>query len=222
MKWTKYIPPLLIAGFALFLYLTVNNGSGGGGLPSEGISFRDFLGSSHVQAETASKAILPDSLEKIRPYVEETLTGSGIWIPEETYTPEDSLEVEISEIENINGEKWVRVEIGGKPVVWRKLEHFEREPKEDRPSFHFVPLAYTNCEGAPLGIGIAWTPVDIWNFDIGISATAELDPSPRWASLQGRISHHIGESHVSVGVNGGYRIGLNPGEMISIDVSLDI
>ena len=222
MKWLKYLPSLLIIVFTVFLVCSLNKAARRAIGFSEGISFRDFLEPSHTQADPVQEPILPDSLEKIRPYVEETVTGEGYWIPEETYTPEDTLAVTISEVEVETGEKWVRVDIEGKPVEWYKLQHYEREPITRRSTFHFIPVQYSNCEGSAIGAGLAWMPIELWGFDLGIAATAELDPSPEWGTLQGRVSHHIGDSHISIGLDGGYRIGLDHGTAFALDISFDI
>jgi hypothetical protein len=180
----------------------------------------EFLFPTHEQAVVVEKPDLPDTLAYLAPLVEETVTGSGTWSPDEAVMPEDTLPVEISIIQGEDDDQWVQVEIAGKPVHWEELKWYEKP--EEKSKFHFIPLQITDCSERPLGIGGAYRLIGfVFDTDVSLAGTFDIDLLPAWVAVQGRLSKHIGDSHVSFGLSGGRRFGLEAGPHYGVDVSFD-
>lgn len=126
------------------------------------------------------------------------LSGSGYWVPDTTYTPDDSVAVEVSAITLIDNSRWVKVTIDGQEVKWHRLDYYHRDTSSKWTLFAEVANA-----DSPIGIGAGyriWKPLDI-NVSPALSVSTSLD----WVAGEIRLSRNVW-SGVAFGGGAGGRL----------------
>ena len=151
----------------------------------------------YTQADPVSDPILPDSVPIPDEAVITTVTGSGTWIPTETYTPEDTLEVELTEVTLGDGSHWVKLTIDSVEVKWQRLQHYKIPPPARRWT-GFVE--FTNCESSHYGVGIGYKLFDVLSVDVSpaVSVSTRLD----WIAGEVQLTRTIWS-----GISGGFGVG---------------
>ena len=172
-------------------------------------------------AASEAKSNKPDSLpDSIKETATATGYGTSTWIPEETYSPGDSIPVELSTIELPDGTWWARLSIDGKPVEWTRLE-FHREVVR-RNWCAFVELAAVSSDSgqsSPLGVGVGYT---IWRpVAVNITPSVAVSTTFDWVAPELRLSRNVW-SGVSVGGGVGYRLGEDDGLHLSASIGVEL
>jgi hypothetical protein len=159
----------------------------------------------HVQKPDA-----PDSLKYLEPAIEQTIVAEGYWTPPDTITIADTLTVKVHAVELDDGSKWVRVEIGGKPVAFDRVEWFEKQVSTGRWS---AGMEWSILHGGDAGIYGCYRLFNVWKVRVGVAAVcdylAEDMLSPQWAALELRIDYPLTQS---------FEIGAGVGAHLTPDV----
>lgn len=155
----------------------------------------DLLDASYSEVTVVNQPVLPDTLEHIEPWVEETISASGTWVPDTIYTPEDVLKVEMSGIEMKDGSRWIRIDIEGKPVVIERADWFEKEPEIGRWS---AGIEMAILHDFDIGVFASRKVLEVWNIRGGLAVAVDintdLSESPDWVALEARLSVPIWRS----------------------------
>ena len=175
-----------------------------------------LMGAASGTALTRLRGLLPDIPAE---HVVQAIAASGTWTPSETVTPSDTLPVEVSAVELIDGSKWLHLTIGDKPVHLDVTEWFGPDPVQIVRRWQ-AHLECAAVAGQPsLGIGLGYRVCE--PFGIGVAPTLAAAPDLSWAAAELRITKRIW-SGVSGGIGGGYRIGDDPGLHLSAGVSIEL
>ena len=164
----------------------------------------DLEAASYVEVEVANQPILPDTLEHIEPWVEQTVSASGSWIPDTIYTPEDTLKVEVSGIEMKDGSRWIRVEIEGKPVHIERADWFIKEEEPGRWSGGLEAAVLHGFDIGAYGAYRLGTVLKIHaEIAVVVDVNTDLSESPDWIAGEFRLSIPLGGSIEGGGGFGG-------------------
>jgi hypothetical protein len=168
---------------------------------------------SYTEADPINKPT-PSLPEPVQESAVSTTHGTGIWIPTETYTPADTLEVELSVVELEDGSAFVKVTIDSVEVKWHRLEHYRRDTSSRFTLFGEV----TNRNGA-IAVGIAYKLFTVASIDVStaVSVSPQLDRVAGGIQLTRKLLGNI-----SFGVGGGYGLGANDGGYVSGLVSIGL
>ena len=219
IKWV----PVLVALALLAMILCFGRCPGRGSNAGIGARIASTLlrirSAGYTPVTVTDDPFLPESVSVPEEHIVQTVYVHGSWTAPEDVAAGDTVPVEVSAVELIDGSKWVRLSIGGKPVsvditawsgpdpveiVRRWQAHVEVAAVCDRPALG-IGIGYRIC--APLGIAIAPT----------IAAGPSLD----WAAAELRLTRRVW-SGVSVGIGGGYRIGDDPGLHLSAGIGVEL
>lgn len=126
------------------------------------------------------------SVAGITPVVE----GSGsVYVDPGQQWP-DTLPVQVSVFEGPGGVPWIGTWVAGKPVQWEEKPSIQwpLRPRGDSHWRAVSQIAYFSEEsGVDIGLGAAWTPVEIIGTRLGFSATFDAsvftDLDPKWAAV---------------------------------------
>jgi len=159
--------------------------------------------------------------ESLPPEVKDTATasayGAGNWIPDQTYTPEDTVSVELSTVELPDG-LWARVTIDGKPIEWEQIDYHREEIQRNWTAFvELTAVSQAGNDTSQIGIGVGyriWQPLGV-NVVPSVAVSTDL----RWIAPELRITRNVW-SGVSVGGGVGYRIG--DGLHLSVGVGVEL
>lgn len=164
-----------------------------------------------------SDPILPESLAVLEPVTVETISGTGVWIPDEPVAAGDSVPVEVSFVKLDDGSSWLKVIIGDKPVQWMDLSRYEKAPAQRRVQAFAEVVAV--CDRPVVGFGIGYRLVDVVSVGVvpSVSTTTSLD----WAAAEIRLTVQVW-SGVSLGGGVGYRIGADPGLHLSGGIGVEL
>jgi hypothetical protein len=151
---------------------------------------------SYVTADPVNKPT-PHNLPK--PVQESAVTtthGTGIWIPDSTVTPDDTLAVELSVIVLEDESAWGQVTIGGKPAVITELKYYRRDTRSRLGLF----AEYSN---SGIGCGINYRLFAVANTTLSpaVAVSTQLD----WVAGEVQLSRTL-FGNVSAGVGCGYQL----------------
>ena len=151
--------------------------------------------------------------------ITETVYVSGTWTPDTVYTPADTLPVTVEGVGLIDGSRWMRIRIAGKPVNIDVSEWFGPSPARlDRRWQAHIEVAAV-CDQPELGVGIGYRLCE--PLGIGISPAVTVDPDLSWAAAELRLTRRVW-SGVAIGIGGGYRLGEDTGLHLSAGVSVEL
>jgi hypothetical protein len=148
-----------------------------------------------------------------------TVHASGTWSPAVTVTPSDTLPVEVSAVELVDGKRFIRVTIGDKPVALDVTAWWTAAPAEIVRSWQAHVEAARVGSSIRLGVGIGYRVCEPWG--IGIAPSITVDPGLTWAAAELRVTGRVW-SGVAVGGGIGYRIGDDPGLHLSGGISVEL
>ena len=152
-------------------------------------------------------------------HVVQSVYVHGSWTVPEDIAAGDTVPVEVSAVELIDGSKWVRLEIGGKPVSVDITAWSGPDPVQIvRRWTAFVEMAAVSGQPA-LGIGVGYRICE--PLGIGVSPSIVASPSLEWAAAELRLTRRVW-SGVSAGGGVGYRIGEDPGLHLSAGVGVEL
>ena len=185
----KWMLPIIIVAIIGILHFTLCNGHRREVISTGTPALQEFLSPTHEQAVVVEKPDLPDTLSHLAPLVEETITGSGYWIPDETIAPEDTLAVEISIIQGEDDDQWVRIEIEGKPAVLEELKWYE---KPDELGKWSAGIETAILHDFDIGLFASRNLGELWGIRGGVAVAIDLNTdlseSPDWVVLEMRLS----------------------------------
>lgn len=170
--------------------------------------------------------VKPGQIQPVKPVQggEAIVAGEGYVVrPDSLEVWPDTLPVELSVLEDGDGNWWAGVWVAGQPVTWQRLEGVKRP--DDSPSnwSALIECAWVS-ERADVGVGAAWTPITLWGTETGLAATVDLnrviDTAPDWGAVCGHARRLYGP--VSVGAEVGYRFGEDAGLHLGVSAGLAI
>jgi hypothetical protein len=170
--------------------------------------------------------VKPGQIQPVKPVQggNPIVAGSGYVVrPDSLEVWPDTLPVEVSVIDDGNGNWWAGVWVAGQPVHWERLEAIK--PDADEPSDWSAILECAWVRERPdIGIGLAWTPIAFAGAETGLAATVDLnrviDTAPDWAALCGHASKAYGP--VRIGAQVGYRFGEDAGLHLGVSVGIGL
>lgn len=170
----------------------------------------------YTQADPVYDPILPDTVPIPDEIVTSTTSGSGSWIPTQTYTPADTVAVELSEITLIDGSHWIKLLIGGSEVIWREIQHYQAPAPERNWQAH---VEVCNCDSSRIGAGVGYNLLTVASVDV--VPTVSVAVNADWIAPEIRLSHTVW-SGVAVGAGAGYRFGADEGLHLSAGLSIEL
>jgi len=204
---------LITAAVFILLPFFCDNRSGGHDFAAMRTWLKDHL---YTQADPVSDP-KPDHLPPgIKAGATQTVTGEGLWIPATTYTPEDTIAVELTEVTLGDDTHWVKVVIDGTEVKWQRLQYYHADIERRWRGF----VEVTNCESSRFGVGIGYKLFTVLGSDVVPSASVSTNLD--WVAGEVQLSRTIW-SGIGAGIGVGYRFhdtddGLHISGLISIEL----
>jgi hypothetical protein len=148
----------------------------------------------------------PDTLPPaVKRHAISTTSGEGVWIPDTTYTPADTLPAIISTVTLDDDTQWVRVEIAGKPVIWHKLEYYHRDiyPKWG------IGIEVVAIPRLDIGAVASYRLITALGINgeaaLAVDINEHLTDTPDWFALEARIAAPV-SGNIELGADVGIHV----------------
>ena len=130
-------------------------------------------------------------------------------------------EVVISIVETPEGTVWVKAEINGNEVKWRKVEYAQMG-KDIHDSDWSLLACGQFSDGIDFAAGCSYEPFQFLGARAGLSAIVDINrdigTSPDWIAINARLSRRMGI--FSVGADCGYSMGDRRGLAVGVSVGV--
>ena len=137
------------------------------------------------------------------------IEAGGQWIPEQTYTPQDTLPVYVA-IQITDSDTTATITIDGTPVIVDSI-HVDITPMRLRWG-----LYEEIASNGDLATGVSWHPIHLWGISLGPTASTNLS----WAQAGGRIVYPV-HTTLTTGLEVGYRFFEDDGLHIGFSLGFD-